>query len=307
LAALDCDWSEFTPAEQAAFALARRVTHEPYALTAADLERVRKHFSDVQVLEIVFTVANNNATNRWTGGLEIPEEDDGSFFARGKDKQPAVLRTFLTPTSERYKQRPSQTIYLPKPGQPARPLRESRTEVESALAAARTRTPRLPLVADETARTLLPADWPAGPLPQWVQLLANFPKAGPARALSLRAAEEKGSLDRRLKAQVAWIAAREDRAWYALGQARQRLLAQGFSNDAIFALDGSWDSYPAGTRAAFYLARKLTATPDQVVDADVAEARKHFSDKEVAELVHLIGAAAFFDRLTEAAALQLEK
>jgi alkylhydroperoxidase family enzyme len=151
------------------------------------------------------------------------------------------------------------------------------------------------------------AEEKSDPQPQWVRLLANFPKAGKGRVASLRAAEDKGTLDRRLRGQVAWIAARQDRAWYALGCARQRLEKDGVADKDVWALDGSWEGFTPGERAAFNLARKLTTTPDLVADADVAEVRKHYTDKQTAELVYQITVAAFFDRVTEAAGLRLER
>ena len=139
-----------------------------------------------------------------------------------------------------------------------------------------------------------------------MRLLANFPKSGPPQIVSLRTAEEKGNLDKVLRAKVWWIAARQDRAWYALGHARQRLLRLGVAEKDIWALDGSWDGFKAGERAAFSLARKVTSTPHKVTDDDIAVLRKQYSDGEVAELVYQLCTAAFFDRLTEAAGLQLE-
>ena len=265
---------------------------------------MRKLYRDVQILEIIFTVANNNSTTRWTDALSIPQEDDGSFFAKDAAKKPAVLRTFLTPTSEAFKDRRSE---IAPPAAADRPTLGTRAEAEAALAACSKRHPRLPLVEQGAARAVLPTDWPKGPLPQWVRLLANFPKAGSARIAGLRTAEEKGALSPQLKARIAWIAARHDRAWYALGQAKRRLTALGISDDDIYRLDGSWDSYSPAERAAFNLARKLTVDPPSVVDADIAALRKLYSDKEVAELVYHLCNAAFFDRLTEAAGLQLEK
>jgi alkylhydroperoxidase family enzyme len=53
-------------------------------------------------------------------------------------------------------------------------------------------------------------------------------------------------------------------------------------------------------------ARKLTVDPALITDADIAGLRKHFPDQEVAEIVYHVTQAAFFDRLTEAAGLQLE-
>jgi alkylhydroperoxidase family enzyme len=161
-------------------------------------------------------------------------------------------------------------------------------------------------VDEDKARALLPADWSTGPLPQWVRLLATFPEAGKARILSLHAARDEGSLDRTLRAQIAWIAARQDRAWYALGHARRRLRELGQSDDAIFALDGPSGGFDAGRRAVFNLARKLTVDPALVTDADVAAVREHFGDRETAEVVYFVTVAAFFDRVTEASGLSLE-
>jgi alkylhydroperoxidase family enzyme len=69
VATLDGDWSEFTEAERAAFALALKLTYEPHLVGNSDLEGLRKHYKDLQVLEIVFTIAGNNSTNRWTEAL----------------------------------------------------------------------------------------------------------------------------------------------------------------------------------------------------------------------------------------------
>ena len=53
-------------------------------------------------------------------------------------------------------------------------------------------------------------------------------------------AEEKGDLKPLLKAQVSWIIARQDRAWYAAGQAKRRLKELGQTDDQIYKLDGDW-------------------------------------------------------------------
>jgi alkylhydroperoxidase family enzyme len=289
IAALDCDWSVYVEAEQAAFAFVLKLTHEPHKIGDADLKAIGKHYKPLQVLEIVFTVAGYNAMNRWTDSLGIPTEEH---------------RVYLTKTSEKYEKTRSKVA--PRKDQ-KRPELESRKQVEAALAAARKRTPRLPLADADKAREALGDGWPKGPLPQWALLLANFPKSGASRAKGLLAAQEKGTLSKTLRAQVAWIAAREDRAWYALGRARLRLRALGFSEDEIFALDAPGEKFTAGERAAFAFARKLTATPSQVTDDDVAGLRKHYKDGEVAELVYQVTQAAFFDRLTEAAGLRLEE
>ena len=53
--------------------------------------------------------------------------------------------------------------------------------------------------------------------------------------------------------------------------------------------------------------RKLSAAPATVTDTDVEVLRKVFTDHEVAELVHHVCNASFFDRATEAARLPLDR
>lgn len=302
LAALDTDWSSFSPAERAAFTFVVKLGRRPNEVVAADLDALRKHFNDREILDIIVSTGGFAAMTRWTGGLMIPQEDH---------------RVYLTPTSESFAARPSLVAPL-DPSRPGasltcapvsanRPALEPRAEVEARLAACRSREPRLPLVDEDRARALLPADVSSGPLPQWVRLLAQFPEAGKARILSLLAARDKGALDQTLRAQIAWVAARQDRAWYAMGHARRRLRELGQSDEAIFALDDPKDpsTTPART-AVLHLARKLTVDPARVTDADVRAVRDHFSDRETAEVVYFITTAAFFDRVTEAAGLRLE-
>jgi alkylhydroperoxidase family enzyme len=301
VAALDGDWSEFTPAERSAFALAKKLTYEPHKLTADDIERLRPFYNDAQILEAVLVVGNFNAMNRWTGALRIPQEEH---------------RAYLTATADRYKDLRSRVAPLsgdasgtPACAAPAqRPPLESRAEVESALSACRSRAPRLPLVADDKARAAIPSGWELGsaPVPQWVRLVATFPKAGPARVAMHRATETKGRLNAKLKAEIAWVAARNDRAWYALNDARRRLHAVGLTDDQIFALDSNPDALAPAERLALAFARKLTVDPALITDTDVEGLRKHYGDFEVAEIVHQVTEAAFFDRVTEAAGLKAE-
>jgi alkylhydroperoxidase family enzyme len=146
----------------------------------------------------------------------------------------------------------------------------------------------------------------AGDPPQWIRLLAHFPGVGADRAEILRAVERDGTLDPLLRARACWVAARHDRAWYALEHSRRRLRDLGQSDDEIFALDESPDRLPQADRLALAFARLLTVDPALVTDADVARLREHFSDHQVAELIAVVAEAAFFNRLTEAAGLAWE-
>ncbi len=80
IAALDADWSRFTAAERAAYALTRKLTLRPDQITDVDIAAVEKHYKPLQVLELVMLVARYNATNRWTDSLGIPQEGHRKFL-----------------------------------------------------------------------------------------------------------------------------------------------------------------------------------------------------------------------------------
>jgi Carboxymuconolactone decarboxylase family len=323
IAALDGDWSEFTPAQRAAFALARKITYEPHKLTDADIDAVRKHYKDLQVLEMVLSVAGNNSLNRWKEGVGVPQSSNGGGFGRRTEagaapaaEAPKVVHTYLTPTPDKFKSNITKVAPLvlnAKTGEPTRqtvfrrPPLESREDVEKALAACRARSPRLPLVDADKAREIVSENWPEGSLPEWARLVANFPRDGVRYVASVRQADEKGDLSRLLKAQVSWIVARQDRAWYALGQAKQSLKELGQTDDQIYALDGDWSGYTPSERALFTVARQLAASPVVLTDDDVALAVKFAGPRDTVQLISYTTTRASFDRITEAAGLRSEK
>ncbi len=298
IAALDGAWDGFTPAERAAFELARKLTLRPDAISSVDIDALRPYYNERAIVEILTAVAGFNSTNRWTGGLAIPQEEH---------------RVFLTPTLEAYRNLRSRVAPLDPNASGAacaapaqRGGLEPRDQVEAALKACRVRTPRVALAGEAEARSLLASDASSGTPAAWIRLLALFPVEGKARINLHRNAETAGKLDRKLRAEIAWVAARNDRAWYALDIARKRLTALGMTADQMFALEDPNADLPAGTRAVLALSKKLTVDPALVADDDVEAVRRHFSDHEVAEVVFQITEAAFFDRLTEAAGLPLD-
>jgi hypothetical protein len=123
----------------------------------------------------------------------------------------------------------------------------------------------------------------------------------------VKSAEEKGDLKPLLKAQVSWIIARQDRAWYAAGLAKSRLKELGQSDDQIYQLDGDWSGFAPADRAMFTLARKLASSPVVLTDADVDNAVKLAGPRDVTQLISYTTTRASFDRITEAAGLPLEE
>lgn len=296
IAALDGDWLAATPKERAAYAFTKKLTHTPYLVTADDVAALKGHYTAAQVAEILVTVAGYNATNRWTDGLNIPGEDDGARFK--KEGAKADFSTFKTPTSDKYAKQETKVAPVKLA---ARPPLEARDKVEALWKDKRVAT--LPL-ADAKAVSEV---WTGEGAPNWVRLLANFPKSMKGRVSGLKASAEKGALSENLKAQIAWVAARQDRAWYALAVARERLLKADVSEDDIWKLDGDRKNLSEPEQAALALAETLTAAPWAVTDAMVERCRKSFRDAEVAEIFHHACNAAFFDRVTETARLPLDK
>jgi alkylhydroperoxidase family enzyme len=294
IAALDGDWLAAPEKERAAFAFTKKLTHTPHLVTAADVEALKKYYAPEQVLEILVTVAGYNSTNRWTDGLNIPAEDDGARFK--KEGLNADFSTFKTPTSEKFAK---QTTGVAPVKLATRPALEPREKVEAIWK--EKREPVLPLADAKAAAEV----WGGEGAPQWAALLANFPRSMTGRVAGLKNAAEKGSLSAALKGQIAWVAARQDRAWYALAVARDQLKKAGLGEDAIWKLDSDRKHISEGDRAALELAETLAAAPWKVTDAMVERCRKHFKDQEVAEIVYRACNAAFFNRVTEVAQLSI--
>jgi alkylhydroperoxidase family enzyme len=304
LLALDTNWKQFPPEQQAAFQFARKLTFAPHAITDSDLETLREHFEPLRMLEIVFLVARYNSTNRWTDSLGLPQEDHRDYASELK---PAGL------------QQKSQVVMA---SFPERPEFLDYAQWRQAFDQASTRVARLPL-ADHVPATGAAAagvDVHAAAVgsgapvsaaaPQLARLLAVFPQAGTQWFQQFEAAQTAGSLAPEMKARIAYVAARADQAWYMQHHARARLLAQGLDEASIFELAArarAAQAEAAQERSAeaetLAFTWKLTATPNQMTDTDIERLLKHYQPAEVAEVVYHVGLAAFLDRLTESAGL----
>src|SRR5262245_50882891 len=309
IAMLDGDWSVLPPDERTAFGYARKLTFEPHRIGRDDYVALRQHLTDLQAFELIFWLGSYNLTNRWTEALAIPLEE---------------FRQFLTPAPPGFKDRPTRLAPIAAgddraaraaPLIAARPGLESRSEVEAALEQCRKRSAYLALESEQATLPLIPEwAWREAPgvfpasqkVPNWMLLLAHLPKAGGYKIQGMLGEAAKGKIDRRLAAQINWICARHDRAWYAVGQAKRRLLALGESPDAIYALDGDWKPFTPRAQTTFAFVRKLTVAPASITDEDVAGLRKLYNDSQVAEIVYRACSSAFFDRVTEACGLPLE-
>ena len=315
IAALDADWSSYSESEQAAFAYARLLTYEPHRISDAEIAKVAKHYTPLQIVEMTMSMGGNNAINRWKEGIGIPQSSGNTFAGRG-GATAAVEHsdTFLTPTSTRFKDARSIVapleIFNGKPsgqGITNRPQLETRDEVLVMLEKIAKRTPRLPLVDEAVAAAWLKDNGQDIPVAAWARLIANFPNEGRGRLPSLASREKQtGDLTELQKAQLNWIIARQDRAWYAIGQAFKTLKSLGQTEDQIFALDGEWKELSAVDQALFRFAKNLAASPIASSDEDAAAALQQTSPGTVVQTVNHVASCAYFNRVTEAAGLAID-
>ena len=74
----DGNYARYTDKEQAALAYTEKLTRTPHEITDADVEKLKKHFSDAEIVDLHLLVGLVNLTNRFTDplGLEVefPEE-----------------------------------------------------------------------------------------------------------------------------------------------------------------------------------------------------------------------------------------
>jgi alkylhydroperoxidase family enzyme len=75
----DEDWSTFSPAEQAAFAFARKQARRPAAIDAADLEDLVQQFGPRRTLELVWWSCHCHYLTRIADAFQLPLERENVF------------------------------------------------------------------------------------------------------------------------------------------------------------------------------------------------------------------------------------
>jgi alkylhydroperoxidase family enzyme len=296
IAALDSDWSIFNPRQQAALAFARKLTLEPHRVGDEDIAALKPLVSDAEIIELSFNIARFNSVNRWTDAIGLPQERRRG--AEGEIK-------FTTPTDQQFLH--AQSVVAPI-ARTRRPPLATFQQIEQAIAAIRSRRPRVALPTVEVAQREL-ADTLSGREPyEWERALAQLPVIGKTHVRIWNTMLSDNHLSPQLKAELALITAANNRAWYAAAHAAHRLTQLGASSEDLTSLldeDEKAESM-RGTAAAYRLAAKSTTDPHLIADADITQIREHFGDAATAQIIQVICMANLFDRFTEALGLPLE-
>lgn len=316
VAALDSSWDLFPEKERVAFQLAKRLTLQPHLLTEKDVEDCRRFYNDMQMIEMLGSIAGNNAINRWKEGSGVPQMRDGGNFGRtGKNDH----SSYLTKTSEKYLAKKSNIVAydtneISLKGSSLtlckRPDLERGDALEKRIRWAETRKPRLPLLDEQAAREVLGNLAGDGPLPQWQRLLAHFPVAGKRLIAAVLASRQSDQLSAKLQAEIDWVVARQDRAWYLTALALRDLHAHGVTQATIDLLDSDLTKPQllpdAREQALLVLAKNLAASPIVLTDAQVARAVELAGPRAVTQVINYTCYRAALNRITEGAGLSAE-
>jgi hypothetical protein len=324
IAALDSDWSLYPEKEQVAFALAKRLTNQPYLVSDEDIQACRKFYDDLQIIEMVGSIAGNNAINRWKEGAGIPQSSNGGNFGTAPGSSisagQANQHSYLTNTDAKYAQRSSIVAVLDSdhssaqtsaenqsaPTVYSRPPLESGAELAEKLSWVEQRKPRLPLLDEEAARKVLGDLAESGPIPQWQRLLAHFPVAGRRLVEAVAASKQSDEIDHALQAKIDWLVARQDGAWYMAALAKQQLEQLGVDERELQALEGDLQQLDQRQRTLLLVAKNLAASPIVLTDKQVAQAVQVAGAKAVTQVINYTCYRASLDRITEAAGLSLQ-
>jgi alkylhydroperoxidase family enzyme len=295
IAALDSDWTVFNPRQQAALNYARKLTLEPHRMGDEDIAALKPLFSDYEIIELSFNIALFNSVNRWTDAIGLPQERH--FSAEGEIE-------FTTPTDQPFQH--TQSVVIPTAREPRPPL-PTFEQVQQAIATTRSRAARVTLPTVQVARRDL-----AGAIGDrvpyaWERALALIPVNGRSQVRTWNTMLSDDHLSPRLKAELAFITAVNNRAWYAAAHAAHRLMQLGAAPEDLTSLLNEKAESMRGIAPAWRLAAKSTTNPHLIADADITQVREHFGDAATAQIIHVICMANLFDRFTEAIGLPLEE
>jgi alkylhydroperoxidase family enzyme len=83
------DWSSFSPAEQHAFAFARKLTTTPGSISAADLDILKRDFGPDRALIVVLNASRHHYMTRISNGFQLKLERENVFYDYYNTKPPA--------------------------------------------------------------------------------------------------------------------------------------------------------------------------------------------------------------------------
>ncbi len=288
IAMLDHDWDSLDSRTRKAVTLARKMTLEPHLFNDADVEQLKPDFDDAEIIELVYTIARFNATNRWTDSLGLPQDNE----MRGH------VIDFASTTADRWKERDS----LAKPDQEFT-QRETPTilEIRQGLESSRTRSDRVLLADENKSRKVLELD-PGAQVNDLHLAMAQLNSSAAALISNREVILQHEELSPKLKLQIMYLTALLNRSWFNVADAEMRLELVSFPASDL--IDRRNSSFSEAEQIVFDFAEKLTVSPHLISDDDINQLRTHFTDRQTAQIVHVIAMCNSFDRFCEVLGLR---
>ena len=78
------DWSSFSPADQAAFAFAKKQARQPWSVTDEDFDGLVRQFGKERALDVVWWACRCHYMTRVADAFQLPLERENVFQAPGK-------------------------------------------------------------------------------------------------------------------------------------------------------------------------------------------------------------------------------
>ena len=78
------DWAAFSPAERLAFRFAHKITREPWAVTAKEVETLTDTFGKHGAIDLIWYAAWSNYMTRVADAFQLPLERDNVFARPAK-------------------------------------------------------------------------------------------------------------------------------------------------------------------------------------------------------------------------------
>jgi hypothetical protein len=83
------DWSSFSPADQAAFAFARKQARDPASITREDVERLQRLFGPERALDVIWWSCRCHYMTRVADAFQLPLERENVFSDPSPPKEGA--------------------------------------------------------------------------------------------------------------------------------------------------------------------------------------------------------------------------
>lgn len=261
------DWSSFPPAEQHAYAFARKLAAAPWSVSDEELEGLKRDFGTARALIVMLNTSRYHYMTRISNGFQLKLERENVFY-------------------DYYNTKPSTSTSGPGDGR-----------VPVALLSDEEAWKRMPEAASGGGQ----------PLPSWVKAVATHMPRTAAAMLELDLAQRTRSpLEAALRAKMRWVIARANRCEYTQAYALADLRRAGADDATIKTLTGDPASWPVDDREPLEFARLHTVDAPAITDEQFARLRKRFGDKGVASMVLLGAYGNFQDRIVLGLQLPIE-